>query len=231
MKKFLLKNKNRIPYLLPTIYYLLFFAGCATSPAYVNPIPPVSPTTPGIYHKVMAGQTLWKISKIYGVELEELVRINHITDATAIEAGQQIFIPNRIKPVSQVTGYSDNEDFIWPLRGRVTASFGQTLNSMLNKGINIQPYARPEVLASANGKVVFIDDNFAGLGKTIIIEHAEGLFSVYGRNSVIFVKAGDNVQKGMVIARVGASGRDKNTHLHFEIRRGSVAQNPLYYLP
>ena len=45
------------------------------------------------------------------------------------------------------------------------------------------------------------------------------------------IKAGDNVQKGAVIAKAGSAVRDKNIYLHFEIRKGHMPQNPYYYLP
>ena len=210
---------------------VLGIAGCSSAPTYVKPGLPVAQTMPGIFHRVSPGQTLWKISKLYGVDLEELARVNRVTDTTAVEVGQQVFIPNRIAPAAQSVKYNESEDFIWPLRGRVTGSFGQTFNSMLNKGINIQPYGSLDVLASRSGRVVFTDEDFAGFGKTVIIEHNDGLFTVYARNSVIFVKAGDSVQKGMLIAKAGAGGRDRNTYLHFEVRRGATPQNPLFYLP
>jgi len=177
------------------------------------------------------GQTLWRISRIYGVDLEELARANRITDASAIEIGERIFIPNRESPVAQAVGYSDNDDFIWPLRGKITGSFGQTLNNIPNKGINIKPGSGLDVLAARSGKVVFVGDNFAGFSKTVIIEHSDGLYTVYGRNTAVFVKAGDGVQKGAVIARVGKAGRERSTYLHFEVRRGASPQNPLFYLP
>jgi len=217
--------------ILVIIILSLGIAGCATPP-YVKPSavqPPLGMA--GIYHKAEKGQTLWKISKIYGVDLEELGRVNRITDTTAIEVGQQIFIPNRSKAEAQTVKYSDSDDFIWPISGRVIGSFGQTINSMLNKGINIQPSNSLNVLAARSGRVVFTDDDFAGFGRTIIIEHSDGLFTVYARNREILVKAGDSVKKGALIAKAGSAGRDRNTYLHFEVRRGYVSQNPLFYLP
>ena len=218
--------------ILIIILFGLGIAGCATVP-YEKPSAELKMPAglTGTYHRVEKGQTLWKISKIYGVDLEDLAQINRISDTTEIETGRQIFIPNRFKPVAPSAKYSDNDDFIWPLAGRITGSFGQTINNMVNKGINIQPYGSLEVAASRSGKVVFLGRDFAGFGKTIIIEHGDGLFTVYARNSEIFVKAGDNVQKGSIIGRAGSSGRDKNIYLHFEIRKGHLSQNPLFYLP
>ncbi len=206
---------------------LLFLRGCATSP-YVGPAP--IPGIPGIYHRVEKSQTLWRISKMYNVDLDELVRINHISDITKIEVSQLIFIPYRQKKISvPIKDYSD--DFIWPNRGRVISTFGQTSNNMINKGINIQPYNNLEVVACRSGKVVFYADNFGAFGKTIIIEHSDGFSTVYARNSQVFVKAGDSVQKGTAIAKIGQAGRDKNTYLYFEIRKGRLPQNPIFYLP
>jgi murein DD-endopeptidase MepM/ murein hydrolase activator NlpD len=167
---------------------------------------------------------------MYNVDLDELVQINRISDITKVEVNQLIFIPHRQKKLSvSIRDYSD--DFIWPNRGRVIGTFGQTFNNMINKGINIQPYNNLSVVASRSGKVVFYADNFGAFGKTIIIEHSDGFSTVYARNSQVFVKAGDSVQKGTAIAKIGQAGRDKNTYLYFEIRKGYLAQNPIFYLP
>ncbi|MCX5710687.1 MAG: LysM peptidoglycan-binding domain-containing M23 family metallopeptidase [Candidatus Omnitrophica bacterium] len=201
--------------------------GCAPAP-YVRPSPPAG--MPGIYHKVERGQTLWRIAKTYNEDLEELARINHIPDTTALEVGQLIFIPNRQKPAPLPAGTSP-DDFMWPLRGRVIATFGSVNNNMINRGINIQPGSSFDIVASRSGKVVFSDNNFVGFGKTLIIDHGDGFSSVYARNSELLVKAGDNVSKGALIAKAGSAGRDKSTYLHFEIRKGHVSQNPYFYLP
>jgi murein DD-endopeptidase MepM/ murein hydrolase activator NlpD len=204
----------------------LVLSGCATAP-YVRPIPPAN--IPGVYHRVEKGQTLWRISKIYAVDLDEIARFNRILDVSSIEKGQLIFIPNRQKPQYASTKYS-SDDFIWPIRGRVIATFGQSFNNMINKGINIQPYNNLDVVAARQGKVIFCSDNFGRFGKTLIIDHGDGLSTVYTRNSQIFAKVGDNIPKGAVIAKAGSAGRDRNTYLHFEIRKGHIPQNPFFYL-
>lgn len=212
---------------LPFYFSLFTFIGCATAP-YVKPITP--PGMPGIYHRVEKGQTLWRISKLYNLDLEEIAKVNHILDTASIETGQLVFIPERQSKVPMPDRYS-YEDFIWPIRGKIIATFGQTLNNMLNKGINIQPHNNLDVIAARSGRVIFYKDNFGYFGKTLIIDHGDGFSTVYARNSQVFIKVGDNVQKGDVIARAGFAGRDKNTYLHFEIRKGHVPQNPFFYLP
>jgi murein DD-endopeptidase MepM/ murein hydrolase activator NlpD len=191
--------------------------------------PQVAPL-PGVYHLVEKGQTLWRIAKTYDVDLEELARINRITDTSSIEVGQILLIPNRkTQRIVPIAGLYD--DFIWPLKGRVISGFGSTSNNMINKGLDIVPDGNRDVVAARSGRVSFLADNFGSFGKTIIIDHGDGFSTVYARNAECFVKAGDTIQKGALISKAGYAGRDKNTYLHFEIRKGHIAQNPYYYLP
>jgi len=203
--------------------------GCATLPPEAPSKPKFS--MPGIYHRVEKGQTLWKISKIYNIDLDEVVRVNRIPDATSLEPGQLIFIPSVQQKKQQLFVETGPEDFAWPLRGRVIASFGQVFNDMINKGINIQKVNDQDVLASRSGRVTFYNNNFESFGKTIIIDHGDGFSTVYARNSEVFVKTGDYVQKRAVIARIDSSGSNRSPYLHFEIRKGYAPQNPYFYLP
>jgi len=213
---------------IAVILAAMVMAGCA---AVAPSRPGMRPmAVPGIYHRIEKGQTLWRISKNYNIDLDELVRINRISDATNIEIGQLIFIPHA-KQAKTVILESYGDDFIWPLKGKVISTFGQNFNNMINKGLNIQPYSGSDVLASRSGKVVFYSPNLEGFGKTVIIEHNEGFSTVYARNSRVLVKPGEEVRQGMVIARAGSGGRDKNNYLHFEIRKGYTSVNPYFYLP
>ncbi|MGE5197455.1 MAG: murein hydrolase activator EnvC family protein [Deltaproteobacteria bacterium] len=224
---------------LKYIALLFIFSGCATAPtpqvkppAHAAAVAVLAPG-PGVYHRVEKKQTLFRISKIYGIDIDELARINHISDAGNIEVGQLIFIPNRQKPKVPVqANYAgSNEDFIWPLKGRVISNFGSVSNNMLNRGMDIRPLSDKNVVASRSGKITFYSPDFYGYGRTIIIDHGDGFSSVYARNAQVFIKVGDTVRKGMVIAQVGSSGKDREEYLHFEIRKGHLPQNPKFYLP
>jgi murein DD-endopeptidase MepM/ murein hydrolase activator NlpD len=210
-------------------FWILNFMGCATAPLVTPPPPPQG--LAGIYHRVEKGQTLWRISKIYNTDLDDLVRINRITEATNIEVGQLIFIPQR-KSAQTLSKETLSEDFIWPIKGKVIAAFGESFNRMVNKGINIRPYKTEDVVASRSGRVVFSSDNLKRFSKTIIIDHGDGFSTVYARNAQILVKPGESVQRGTLIAKVGSNSmRDKNTYLHFEIRKSHIPKNPYFYLP
>ena len=214
------------------ILILIFsgLAGCATVPPYTGPSLPASVQGfGGVRHRVEAGQTLWRISKLYTVDIDDIIHLNHLSESSTIEIGQVLLIPNRLRP-QNIPIKSSGDDFIWPLRGRVIAGFGSTYRNLVNKGINIQAPAGADILAARSGRVVFYSSSFGNYGKTIIIDHGDGLRSVYSRISEIFVQSGENVQRGSLVGRVGTSLRDKNSYLHFQIRKGTLPQNPLFYL-
>jgi len=212
------------------ILIFLGLSGCVSAPPYTRPIaPPAAQFVPGVHHRVEAGQTLWRISKIYDVDIDEILRVNHISGDAAIEAGQMLLIPNRLKQ-QNVPVKSSMDDFIWPLKGRVIAGFGACYHNIINKGINLQGVTGTDVLAARQGRVVFYAGDFGNFGKTVIIDHGDGLRSIYSRVSEVFVRPGEDVQRGAVIARIGSAKRDKGVYLHFEIRKGALAQNPLFYL-
>lgn len=182
---------------------------------------------PGIYHRVVKGQTLWRISKIYGVELDEIIRINNIKDSAQIEAGQSIFIPGNLSPQQAPAAAQPLrrfEDFLWPKKGKIISAFGEKTSNGINKGITIGPGAGSNVVASASGTVVFSNENLGDYGKTLIISHNDGMMTLYSLLSHILVKPGDYINRGMPIAK------SENGLLHFEIRRGHIPQDPYYYL-
>lgn len=76
-------------------FFILFLAGCATVPYQPQVIQPV-----GIYHIVGSGQTLYSISKVYGIEMRELMRINNIKDPSRIGIGEKLFIPKVTTPLT-----------------------------------------------------------------------------------------------------------------------------------
>jgi murein DD-endopeptidase MepM/ murein hydrolase activator NlpD len=199
--------------------YLLIVCGCATAPS-VAPRP--APGVPGFYHKMERGQTLWRISKMYNIDLDELVSINRISDVTNIEIGQLIFIPQAKKQIVPIPVNSD--DFTWPVNGKVISGFGQTFRNMINKGVNIQVSGERDVVVSRSGRVVFYSPEFKGYGKTIIIDHGDGFSTVYSGVWEVFITPGDAVSQGKPIAKI------KNSYLHFEIRKAHIPQNPYFYL-
>lgn len=188
-----------------------------------------APKEPGLYHKVRRKETLWRISKMYGVDVQTLADANKLPDQKKIFVGQLLFIPQA--DVKDVFEDSKEKSFVWPLKGKVVSFYGSYKDGVKNKGIDIKARHGEPVIASRSGKVSFIDENMKGFGKTVIIDHTDGYSSVYSHNSQILVTVEQKVRQGTVIAKAGQSGRASSPKLHFEIRRKHKPQNPFYFLP
>ncbi len=124
---------------------------------------------------------------------------------------------------------------IWPVRGRITSSFGQRSdpfkgNVTFHPGLDISaPYGTP-VRATADGYVQSTGWE-AGLGRTVIISHGRSEFqTVYGHLKESLVRVGQKVRRGEVIGLVGATGRTTGKHLHYQVSYKGLAVNPMKYL-
>lgn len=217
---------NRI-FLALSLAFVLLLSGCAGISDYSFDR---SSPSGGIYHAVKRGETLWAISKVYGIELEKLIKANRMPDASKIEIGQLIFVPG----ATAAKSIQDNgkvEGFIWPIKGSVISYFGSVRNMTKNKGIDVRGSQGAGIRTSRSGNVTFVSENMKGYGKTIIIDHLDGFQTVYAYNAENLVIIDQHVTQGDVIARVGKTGRADTPTLHFEVRKKSKPQNPFYYLP
>lgn len=225
-------KKESINFLLFAFCFLLsivLISGCAVKTNLPLEMAP-TPGAVGIMHTVQRGETLWRISHVYNLDLDKIIQANRITDTTIIRPGQNIFIPG-VKKDIPVPNYNDKSGFIWPVRGKIDTYFKSERGHLINKGVNIKAKFGADVLSSRSGVVSFCADNLAGYGKTIIIDHDDGFVTIYAYNSQNLVKANDRVTQGMAIAKVGLNERAGGAMLHFEIRKANKPQNPLYYLP
>lgn len=118
-------------------------------------------------------------------------------------------------------------NFAMPVSGsRLTSKFGQRWGRMHN-GIDLT--GSKNIHASDNGIVEFVGTK-PGLGKTIIINHKNGYTTVYGHLSSYKTKVGAVVEQGDTIGIMGSTGNSTGVHLHFEVHKNGVLQNPLKYL-
>jgi lipoprotein NlpD len=120
--------------------------------------------------------------------------------------------------------------FIWPLKGKVLNKFGKQGQNVY-KGIEIGASKGTTVVASASGKVIYSGSAIPGYGNLVILEHSDSYFSVYGFNHKTLVKIKDHVGQGEKIALSGLPPNGQSARLHFEIRKGKSAVNPILYLP
>jgi septal ring factor EnvC (AmiA/AmiB activator) len=121
----------------------------------------------------------------------------------------------------------------WPVEGVIIYQFGRVVNPNNTttrwNGIGISAASGAPVRAVSAGAVV-LSEVMGTYGNTIIVEHGGGDYSVYGSLSRMEVAKGARVTKGQVIGSVGATDPQMPPHLHFEIRRGGPAVDPLEWL-
>ena len=120
--------------------------------------------------------------------------------------------------------------FAWPVRGHVLAGYGVTASGSHNDGINIAAPRGTPVTAIDAGTVAYAGNELRGYGNLVLIKHASGWISAYAHCEELLVKRGDNVSRGQVIAKVGATGGVSEPQLHFELRRGKHAVDPQQFL-
>ena len=85
-------------------------------------------------------------------------------------------------------------------------------------------------MAAAGGEVVYAGSELAGFGNLVLIRHDSGYVTAYAHAKELFVKRGDTVKRGDVIAKAGQTGSVSSPQLHFEVRKGAVALDPMKFL-
>jgi len=133
--------------------------------------------------------------------------------------------------VAMNNGAAHQADFIWPVsQGAVTSFFGKRKRDF-HEGIDIRANRGTPVYAARGGEVIYSSRRIRGYGNMIVIKHEDGLATVYAHNKKNTVRKGDRVGQGQLIGYIGATGKATGPHLHFEIRKGELAQDPLVFLP
>jgi murein DD-endopeptidase MepM/ murein hydrolase activator NlpD len=227
------------------------------------------------YHVVEPGDTLYDMSKDYGVSVQEIQTSNPGIDPYNLQIGQRVKVPRfpnqrvsdyskdradakptprpaveptprprpkpkpkpvpRVKPDpprSTATVTAEQPQFIWPVQGgMVTSRFGQLVDGAESHGVEIAVGEGAPVLAAAAGKVILASSEFKGYGNMVVVRHDNNFFTIYSYNKRSFVKKGQQVTQGQKIAEVGQTGRATKPELHFQVRIGAKAVDPLKYLP
>ena len=118
----------------------------------------------------------------------------------------------------------------WPVRGKIISGFGPKANGLKNEGINIAVPEGTSIRAAADGVVAYSGNELKGYGNLVLIRHEDGYVTAYAHGSELFVKRGDTVKRGDVIAKAGQTGSVSSPQLHFEVRKGAVALDPMKFL-
>lgn len=217
-------------------------------------IPPVD----GVSHEVKSGQTVAKIAALYEVEEESIIKQNGLEGET-LAAGDSVFVPGGeqiapvVAPVTTTTSQyrSDTvtrtttptrvalegttatpaagKSIIYPTRGSITQGYHS-----YHRAVDIADRSKPPVWAAAEGTVIKASSGTwgGGYGNHVIIDHGNGMQTLYAHLDYLTVSNGQYVTQGEVIGRMGNTGRVYGVtgiHLHFEVRVNGVKQVPSYY--
>lgn len=209
-------------------------------------IPPID----GVYYTVQSRDTLGEVAKAHHTDIQKVRSYNGLS-RDIIKSGQKLFIPGAERiyiaekptikysnntyraPKSSTTSGSINIgsigfDLIRPTRGTLTQGFKRG-----HYALDIASKLNTPVYASAGGTVTVSKDGWNyGYGNYIIIDHGNGVETLYGHNNIRKVREGDTVKAGQLIALMGNSGRVfgvTGIHVHFELRIRGRKVNPYNY--
>lgn len=131
---------------------------------------------------------------------------------------------------SIVPGY-----FVWPADGPLTSRYGTRVHPIsgarkLHAGVDIGAPSGAPIRAAASGLVLRAGP-YGGYGLATIIDHGNGLATLYAHQSRIGVSAGQQVAQGQTIGSVGSTGYSTGPHLHFEVRINGQPRDPLLWFP
>lgn len=195
-----------------------------------------------IYHEVQQGETLSSIAGDYGQKVEDLAQLNKLSSADNLEEFQIIKIKvnseilnkrNREIALSKIENVKQPNivKFINPIKkGKIITKFGEQTSNGKNKGINIAADEGSAVESIASGKVVFAGKDVR-FGNLLIVELDDNnLFVAYAHLQDLIIQKGANIAQGQVIGHVGHTGNAQQSMLHFAIREGKLAVDPLKYV-
>ena len=136
---------------------------------------------------------------------------------------------NPKKQLPKISARSSNK-FSWPVRGKILSQYGAKTGGLFNDGINISATLGTVVRVAENGVVAYAGNEVKGMGNLIIVQHSDGWMTVYAHLDSMSVRRGTRVNVGDVIGKIGKTGKVDKPQLHFEIRKGTKAYNPITYL-
>ena len=179
--------------------------------------------------KGVNGENLVTADRVYidGILASEtVIKTDVVSEPVNQEEDKGTLIPNT-NIISNVQG---SGRLIWPTAGgvRVSRGFSGQFPGYHN-GVDIAGPIGTTIFAADSGTVIKAAYTYVGYGVHIIIDHGNGMQTLYGHCSSLNVSFGQKVEKGQAIARMGSTGNSTGSHLHFEVKYGETRYNPYNY--
>ncbi len=197
-------------------------------------------SSPAAY-RVKRGDCLWSVARKFKVGVNSLAHINGLDNNSYLFEGQPLKIPvintggpktveEAMRAAEEAAREVQLESFqFWPVTGAVSSLFGPRKGRM-HQGLDIAVEEGKPIRALAAGTVVWAGER-GDYGNAVIINHGNGVRSLYAHASALEVAEGEYVEQGQMIAQVGSTGKSTGPHLHLEVRYRGVPINPVEYLP
>ena len=199
----------------------------------------------GVVHVVQPGQTLWRIARAYDISLDKLAETNGIENPFRVDVGTPIFIPGACATLEVAACFvpfssehpsatahpGPSADFLWPVDGGAfMRPFGEPRRHHLHAGVDIRGMRGQDILAAKDGVVAFCGGTRTGYGTMVVLDHGDGVQTLYAHAQKVLVRQGEAVKRGEAIALLGRTGNATTEHCHFEIRLENHAVDPMPYL-
>jgi murein DD-endopeptidase MepM/ murein hydrolase activator NlpD len=175
-------------------------------------------------------QRKYDIQRIDGVEQKHVTPPKEVLDRIAKEAAKvkRARLLNDARPDFM-------QDFIWPLKGRITGVYGsqRVYNGAPGNphfGVDIAGPVGAVVRAPSSGLVTLAEQDLYFSGGTLILDHGHGLSSTFIHLSKLLVKSGERIERGQPIAEVGATGRATGPHLDWRMNWFEVRVDPQLFM-
>jgi murein DD-endopeptidase MepM/ murein hydrolase activator NlpD len=208
------------------------------------------PTTHGIVHTTVLNETVGDLADVFDVSSAEIIRVNSLGSGNLINIGQVLLIPNpkRMAPPPAIDSGPAAAGsgtvaaaaappprplgFTWPLRTSIKVTNYMTARHPLGIDMGLSHDPTTLIHAVEDGVVSFAGgDRCCSYGLYVIVDHGNGLKTLYAHLSRIDVGQGQRVSQGQPLGQAGNTGYSFGVHLHFEVHLNGKRVNPMGYLP
>lgn len=206
----------------------------------------------GVAHTVASGDTIYSVAEKYKANPQAVADwpFNNVDETLKLQVGQVLIVPEGVPPTKAAPkrpepryvaqgkvkeGKDTRSDdqkkpqgvlgFITPVAGRLTQRFAR-----YHAGVDLAGDTGSPIAAAASGKVVTAVKERWGYGWHVVVDHGGGMTTLYAHLSQINVSPGQNISQGQSVGLRGDTGRSTGPHLHFEVRKNGVPQNPFSYI-